>query len=67
MPKEFYIRCKQQQYEQLQAQVDILGEQRANFVEEQKEVIKETNRIVSDAINKVADTEMKKSLSDMHY
>ena len=60
MSKEFYIRCKQQQYEQLQAQVDILEEQRDNLVEEQKEVIKETNRIVSDAINKVADTEMKK-------
>lgn len=60
MSKEFYIRCKQQQYEKLQAQVDELEVQRDSLIEEQKAVMVETDKVVAEAIDKVADTEMKK-------
>lgn len=60
MSKEFYIRCKQQQYENLQAQVDELEVQRDSLIEEQKAVMVETDKVVAEAIDKVADTEMKK-------
>lgn len=60
MSKEFYIRCKQQQYEKLQAQVDELEVQRDSLIEEQKAVMIETDKVVAEAIDKVADTEMKK-------
>ncbi|WP_458457409.1 plasmid recombination protein [Pseudobutyrivibrio sp.] len=60
MSKEFYIRCKQQQYEKLQAQVEELEVQRDSLIEEQKVVMVETDKVVAEAIDKVADTEMKK-------
>ena len=60
MSKEFYIRCKQQQYEKLQTQVDELEVQRDSLIEEQKAVMVETDKVVAEAIDKVADTEMKK-------
>ena len=60
MSKEYYIRWKQQQYKEIQAKVDELEVQRDSLIEEKKTVMIETDKVVAEAIDKVADTEMKK-------
>lgn len=53
LSKEYYIRCKQKQYEEIKAKVDELEVQRDSLIEEQKVVVMETDKVVDTEIKKV--------------
>ena len=60
MSKEFYIRMKQKQYEEISEEITKLEVERDNLVEVKNEIAKATNKIVDEAVERIADTEMKK-------
>lgn len=60
MSKEFYIRMKQKQYVEISEEITKLEVERDNLVEVKKEISKATNKIVDEAVERIADTEMKK-------
>lgn len=60
MSKEFYIRMKQKQYEEISEEITKLEVERDNLVEVKNEIAEATNKIVDEAVERIADTEMKK-------
>lgn len=60
MSKEFYIRMKQKQYEEISEEITKLEVERDNLIETQNEIINTTDKMVDEAVEKMADTEMKK-------
>lgn len=60
MSKEFFIRCKQKQFEKLQAEIEALEKEQESIISTQKAVIKETEKIVESSLNQIVDNEMKK-------
>lgn len=60
MSKEFYIRMKQKQYEEISEEITKLEVERDNLIETQNEIINATDKMVDEVVEKMADTEMKK-------
>ena len=60
MSKEFYIRMKQKQYEEISEEITKLEVERDNLVEVKNEIAEATNKIVDEAVEKIVDTKMKK-------
>ena len=60
MSKEFYIRMKQKQYEEIFEEITKLEVERDNLIETQNEIINATDKMVDEVVEKMADTEMKK-------
>lgn len=60
MSKEFYIRMKQKQYEDISEEISILEVERGNLIEHQKEIMDATDKLVNEAAEKMADSEMQK-------
>ena len=60
MSKEFYIRMKQKQYEEISEEISKLEAERDNLVEVKNEIVEATDKLVDEAVEKMADTEMKK-------
>ena len=60
MSKEFYIRMKQKQYEDISEEISILEVERGNLIENQKEIMDATDKLVNEAAEKMADSEMQK-------
>ena len=60
MSKEFYIRMKQKQYEEISEEITKLEAERDNLIETQNAIVEATDKIVDEAVEKMADTEMKK-------
>ncbi|MBE5903658.1 MAG: hypothetical protein E7275_05160 [Pseudobutyrivibrio sp.] len=51
---------KQKQYEEISEEITKLEVERDNLVEVKNEIAKATNKIVDEAVERIADTEMKK-------
>ncbi len=60
MSKEFFIRCKQKQFEKLQAEIEALETEKETIISTQKMMIEETQKLMDSSINQVVDSEMKK-------
>ena len=60
MSKEFYIRMKQKQYEEISEEITKLEAERDNLIEVKNEIAEATDKLVDEAVEKMADTEMKK-------
>ena len=65
MSKEFYIRMKQQQYEAISEDIDRLEEEKDSLIQVKNEISAETEKIVNEAVDKVAESEMQKEFLNL--
>ena len=65
MSKEFYIRMKQQQYEAISEDIDRLEEEKDSLIQVKNEISAETEKIVNEVVDKVAESEMQKEFLNL--